>query len=117
VLPTVVTRRAGAHGGAEPRTATRGPRERALGWARDWSPSRSLLPPNVLASGRLVMRCRRPRPVMPVSALESSSVKALDCFAVDTSRRRVGWPGALQPPAPSDPGVTVSRHRALLIGQ
>ena len=26
----------------------------------------------------------------------------------------VGWPGALQPPAPSDPGVTVSRHRALL---
>src|SRR3954447_1272890 len=27
----------------------------------------------------------------------------------------VGWPGALQPPAPSDPGVTVSRHRALLI--
>ena len=30
--------------------------------------------------------------------------------------RRVGSPGALQPPAPSDPGVTVSRHRALLIG-
>src|SRR5918995_2094024 len=30
--------------------------------------------------------------------------------------RRVGWPGASQPPAPSDPGVTVSRHRALLIG-
>src|ERR1019366_8051220 len=28
----------------------------------------------------------------------------------------VGWPGASQPPAPSDPGVTVSRHRALLIG-
>ena len=27
----------------------------------------------------------------------------------------VGWPGALQPPAPSDPGVTVSRHRALVI--
>src|SRR3954471_12698148 len=27
----------------------------------------------------------------------------------------VGWPGASQPPAPSDPGVTVSRHRALLI--
>jgi len=27
---------------------------------------------------------------------------------------RVGWPGAFQPPAPSDPGVTVSRHRALL---
>ncbi|MGH2917449.1 MAG: hypothetical protein ACRDLS_02465, partial [Solirubrobacteraceae bacterium] len=26
----------------------------------------------------------------------------------------VGWPGASQPPAPSDPGVTVSRHRALL---
>ena len=26
----------------------------------------------------------------------------------------VGWPGALQPPAPTDPGVTVSRHRALL---
>jgi lactate permease len=25
----------------------------------------------------------------------------------------VGWPGASQPPAPSDPGVTVSRHRAL----
>ena len=28
----------------------------------------------------------------------------------------VGWPGASQPPAPSDPGVTVSRHRALLTG-
>ena len=26
----------------------------------------------------------------------------------------VGWPGASQRPAPSDPGVTVSRHRALL---
>ena len=25
-----------------------------------------------------------------------------------------GWPRASQPPAPSDPGVTVSRHRALL---
>src|SRR6266542_1412676 len=25
-----------------------------------------------------------------------------------------GWPGASQPPAPTDPGVTVSRHRALL---
>ena len=31
--------------------------------------------------------------------------------------RPVGWPGALQPPAPSDPGVTVSRHRALLIAR
>ena len=29
----------------------------------------------------------------------------------------VGWPGALQPPAPTDPGVTVSRHRALLTGR
>ena len=29
---------------------------------------------------------------------------------------RVGWPGASQPPAPTNPGVTVSRHRALLIG-
>jgi hypothetical protein len=29
----------------------------------------------------------------------------------------VGWPGASQPPAPSDPGVTVSRHRALLISR
>jgi hypothetical protein len=29
----------------------------------------------------------------------------------------VGWPGALQPPAPTDPGVTVSRHRALLISR
>src|SRR5438046_7875358 len=28
----------------------------------------------------------------------------------------VGWPGASQPPAPTDPGVTVSRHRALLTG-
>lgn len=27
---------------------------------------------------------------------------------------KVGWPGASQPPAPTDPGVTVSRHRALL---
>ena len=26
----------------------------------------------------------------------------------------VGWPGASQPPAPSDRSVTVSRHRALL---
>src|SRR5204862_6130437 len=26
----------------------------------------------------------------------------------------VGWPGASQPPAPEDPGVTVSRHRAPL---
>jgi hypothetical protein len=31
--------------------------------------------------------------------------------------RSVGWPGASQPPAPSDPGVTVSRHRALLISR
>ena len=29
----------------------------------------------------------------------------------------VGWPGASQPPAPTDPGVTVSRHRALLTGR
>ena len=29
----------------------------------------------------------------------------------------LGWPGASQPPAPSDPGVTVSRHRALLISR
>jgi hypothetical protein len=29
-------------------------------------------------------------------------------------RSVVGSPGALQPPAPTDPGVTVSRHRALL---
>jgi hypothetical protein len=28
----------------------------------------------------------------------------------------LGSPGASQPPAPTDPGVTVSRHRALLIG-
>lgn len=27
-------------------------------------------------------------------------------------RTGVGWPGASQPPAPMDPGVTVSRHRA-----
>src|SRR5450755_4589656 len=26
----------------------------------------------------------------------------------------VGWPGASQPPAPTDPDVTVSRHPALL---
>ena len=26
----------------------------------------------------------------------------------------VGWPGASQPPAPTDPGVTLSRHPALL---
>ena len=32
-----------------------------------------------------------------------------------TEGAAVGWPGALQPPAPTDPGVTVSRHRALLI--
>ena len=30
-------------------------------------------------------------------------------------RDDVGWPGASQPPAPTDPGVKVSRHRALLI--
>jgi hypothetical protein len=30
---------------------------------------------------------------------------------------RVGRPGASQAPAPSDPGVTVSRHRALLISR
>ena len=35
--------------------------------------------------------------------------------SLETQRRTVGWPGALQPPAPTDPGVTVSRHRALLI--
>ena len=34
-----------------------------------------------------------------------------------TWRSMVGWPGASQPPAPSDPGVTVSRHRALLTGR
>lgn len=34
---------------------------------------------------------------------------------VDESVARVGWPGASQPPAPTDPGVTVSRHRAPLI--
>src|SRR5206468_4193559 len=32
------------------------------------------------------------------------------------SAPEVGWPGASQPPAPTDPGVTVSRHRALLTG-
>jgi hypothetical protein len=26
----------------------------------------------------------------------------------------VGWPGGIAPPAPTDPGVTLSRHRALL---
>ena len=31
------------------------------------------------------------------------------------ARDGVGSPGASQPPAPTDPGVTVSRHRALLI--
>ena len=29
--------------------------------------------------------------------------------------RPVGWPGAFQPRAPADPGVTVSRYRALVI--
>jgi hypothetical protein len=29
-------------------------------------------------------------------------------------RWKVGSPGASQPPAPTDPGVTLSRHRALL---
>ena len=33
---------------------------------------------------------------------------------VGTGAYVVGWPGASQPPAPADPGVTVSRHRALL---
>jgi hypothetical protein len=53
-------------------------------------------------------RVRRPewtncgRLVGPRSGLAQS------CFCV------VGSPGASQPPAPSDPGVTVSRHRALL---
>src|SRR5664280_40566 len=28
---------------------------------------------------------------------------------------QVGWPGAFQPRAPADPGVTVSRYRALVI--
>ena len=28
----------------------------------------------------------------------------------------LGWPGASQPPAPTDPGVTLSRHPALLTG-
>ncbi len=27
----------------------------------------------------------------------------------------VGWPGASQPPAPTDPGVSLSAHRALVI--
>lgn len=27
----------------------------------------------------------------------------------------VGWPGAFQPPAPTDPGVNLSVHRALVI--
>ena len=35
--------------------------------------------------------------------------------AEEDTGHAVGWPGALQPPAPTDPGVTVSRHRALLI--
>jgi hypothetical protein len=34
---------------------------------------------------------------------------------VSAGSTRVGSPGASQPPAPTDPGVTVSRHRALLI--
>src|SRR4029079_15974933 len=29
--------------------------------------------------------------------------------------RPVGWPGAFQPRAPTDPGVTVSSYRALII--
>ena len=29
--------------------------------------------------------------------------------------RAVGWPGAFQPRAPTDPGVTVSSYRALVI--
>src|SRR3954469_15361184 len=33
------------------------------------------------------------------------------------ARDGVGWPGASRPPAPIDPGVTVSRHRALLISR
>jgi hypothetical protein len=41
-------------------------------------------------------------------------------LAIRKAERReacVGWPGAFQLPAPSDPGVTVSRHRALLTGR
>jgi hypothetical protein len=46
---------------------------------------------------------------LPESAASKSLVETVQLA-------RVGWPGASQPPAPSDPGVTVSRHRALLIG-
>ncbi|HEY6425277.1 MAG TPA: nitroreductase family protein, partial [Pseudonocardiaceae bacterium] len=35
-------------------------------------------------------------------------------WALVTDLDTVGWPGASQPPAPTDPGVTISCHRALL---
>jgi len=42
------------------------------------------------------------------------SGKRRSCPGVRGEASRVGWPGASQPPAPTDPGVTLARHRALL---
>ena len=47
--------------------------------------------------------------------IATDGVSGTDAAATKVFRTElVGWPGASQPPAPTDPGVTLARHRALL---
>ena len=54
-----------------------------------------------------------PIAVRAIEAATGPEIRALQVRA--DPQAQVGSPGALQPPAPTDPGVTVSRHPALLI--
>ncbi len=60
---------------------------------------------------RLIVRRERPHPGAQLAFTDHERASRFLCKRCS----EVGWPGASQPPAPSDPGVTVSRHRALLI--
>jgi hypothetical protein len=71
---------------------------------------------NTVSAPLPIDRYLSPRPAVAGrdrSAMNAIGDAGLECTSASA---RVGWPGASQPPAPTDPGVTVSRHRALLIG-
>ena len=66
-------------------------------------------------------RQRRPRPLAGTRGAHPALPHPGPCSQakqqphLSDAASRVGWPGESHPRAPTDPGVTVSRHRALLI--
>ena len=73
--------------------------------------------PGLIHNFLMLDELSRPAPPLPTASPPTSTT----AYAATrppphrSSHPAVGWPGAFQPRAPTDPGVTVSSYRALVI--